>query len=121
MIYPLFILRQDMRPCDRLQDACFLQLPDGLAGVVILADGRPTRADRIKDIKLVKVQRRHFLRRKVRVRKGQAGLVEAVVFQSLIPLSSLPDSCFHTLGLSPTVLARNIVEWLNQIWSIILA
>jgi hypothetical protein len=42
MIYPLFILRQDMCPCDRLQDACFLQLPDGPAGVMILADGRPT-------------------------------------------------------------------------------
>ena len=73
-------LRQPLLQHHLLQDARVMQLPDHLAGVVIRADGRPARADRIEEIQLVKIKRCHFQQRKLRVHERGVGVVEEIVF-----------------------------------------
>jgi len=47
--------------------------------MVVSADGVPARADWIEDDQLIEVQRRHFQKRKLRLREGTLGVVEEVV------------------------------------------
>ena len=69
----LCAFRRDLRRRHRLQDACAVQLPARLPRVVIRADGRPARTDRIEDDQLVEGRRRRIQQRKLRVREGRDG------------------------------------------------
>ena len=84
------LLRRDILRRHGLQDAHILRLLDGLARVVIRADSRPARADRIEEVQLVEVQCRHFQQRQLRVREGRLGIVEEVVLAHTADPSGCP-------------------------------